>query len=281
MKFIWTMLAVVSIGYLALCLLLYFRQDNFIFFPEMPGRQLEATPKAINLDYEDVRVETEDGVSLHGWFIPAEEAKVTLLFCHGNAGNISHRLESIALFNSLGLNVLIFDYRGYGQSTGTISEAGLYLDIHAMWQELTDIKGIDPRNIVIFGRSLGAAVASQLATKVRPGGVILESAFASVPDMAARLYPFLPARILARYQLNNMQHVKSIQSPLLVIHSADDEIIPYSQGQKVFETAHEPKSFLRIRGSHNGGFIYSGRFYIEGFEAFLIKHFPDYEPFYG
>lgn len=278
MKFIWTSLTFIAMGYVAICLLLYFMQDRVIFFPDMPGRQLEATPKAANLDYEDVRVETADGTRIHGWFIPATDAKVTLLFCHGNAGNISHRLESIALFNSLGLNVLIFDYRGYGQSTGKVSEQGFYQDVSAMWQALTGKRGIKAENIVIFGRSLGAAVASQLATRVKPGGVILESAFASVPDMAAQLYPFLPARLLARFQLNNMQHVKSLQSPLLVIHSEDDEIIPYTQGQKVFASAHEPKTFLRIRGSHNGGFIFSGRFYTEGIEAFLIKHFPDYEP---
>jgi len=278
MKFIWGILVVVAIAYLAICLLLYFMQDRAIFFPDMPGRQLETTPKAVNLDYEDVWGETADGTRIHGWFIPATEAKVTLLFCHGNAGNISHRLESIALFNSLGLNVLIFDYRGYGQSTGKVSEQGFYQDVSAMWQALTDKQGIKAENIVIFGRSLGAAVASQLATRVKPGGVILESAFASVPEMAAQLYPFLPARLLARFQLNNMQHVKRIQSPLLVIHSEDDEIIPYAQGQKVFASGHEPKTFLRIRGSHNGGFIFSGRFYTEGVEAFLIKHFPDYEP---
>lgn len=278
MKSIWTILAIFSLGYLGVCVFIYLVQTRVIFFPGMPGRQLAMSPRDVNLAYEDVYAKTEDGETLHGWFIPADEARVTLLFCHGNAGNISHRLESIALFNSLGLNVLIFDYRGYGQSTGSISEQGLYHDIDATWRELTDKRGIKADKIVVFGRSLGAAVASQLATRVRPGGVILESAFASVPDMAARLYPFLPARLLARFQLSNVRHVKDIQSPLLVIHSKDDEIIPFNQGQKVFTAAHEPKTFLRIRGSHNGGFLYSGRFYTEGIEAFLIKHFPDYEP---
>ena len=278
MKVIWAILVLIFVVYLAICLLLYIMQDRAIFFPEMPGRQLEATPKAVNLEYEDVRVETADGVSLHGWFIPAHDAKLTLLFCHGNAGNISHRLESIALFNALDLNVLIFDYRGYGQSTGKISEAGFYQDVYAMWQVLTDNKGFAAADIVVFGRSLGAAIASQLATKVKPGGVILESAFSSVPDMATQLYPFLPVHLLTRFQLNNVAHVQAIHSPLLVIHSEDDEIIPYVQGQQVFESAHEPKTFLRIRGSHNGGFIDSGRFYTEGVEAFLSKYFADYKP---
>lgn len=278
MKLFWAIPVMIVIAYLGVCVFLYLMQEGAIFFPGLPGRQLEATPKDVNLAFEDVSVKTADGETLHGWYIPAEGARVTLLFCHGNAGNISHRLESIALFNSLGLNVLIFDYRGYGQSTGRVSEQGLYLDVHAMWLELTDKRGIRPDDIVVFGRSLGAAVASRLAAKVRPGGVILESAFASVPDMAAQLYPWLPARLLARFQLDNVQHVKAVQAPLLVIHSEDDEIIPYGQGLRIFEAAHEPKHFLRIRGSHNGGFLFSGRFYIEGIEAFLNKYFPAYEP---
>lgn len=278
MKLLWVILAFILLAYLAINVLLYVKQERAIFFPDMPGRQLEATPQDVNLTYEDVTAKTDDGETIHGWFVPARDARLTLLFCHGNAGNISHRLESIALFNSLGVNVLIFDYRGYGQSTGKISEAGLYQDVYAMWQVLTDKKAIAAENIVLFGRSLGAAITSQLATQVKPGGVILESAFSSVPDMAAKLYAFLPVRLLSRFQLNNVAHVEAMQSPLLVIHSEDDEIIPYAQGQQVFASAHEPKTFLRIRGSHNDGFIYSGRFYTEGVEAFLIKYFADYKP---
>ena len=179
MKFFWVIPVTVIVGYLGLCVFLYFMQTRAIFFPDLPGRQLEATPKDINLQYEDVTTKTSDGESIHGWFVPNEDAKLTLLLCHGNAGNISHRLESIALFNSLGLNVLIFDYRGYGRSTGKISEPGFYQDVDAMWQVLTKTKGIAAENIIVFGRSLGAAIASHLSTKVRPGGVILESAFTS------------------------------------------------------------------------------------------------------
>ena len=264
--------------YLAICVLLYMKQEQAIFYPELLGRQLENNPEDIGLPYENVRVQTEDGIKLHGWYIPASDARVTLLFCHGNAGNIAHRLESIALFNALGLNVLIFDYRGYGQSTGKVSEQGLYEDAHAMWQELTEKRGITPEHIVVFGRSLGAAVASQLGTRVKPAAVILESAFASVPDMAAQLYPFLPVRLLVRYQLDNVRHVQQLQSPLLVIHSEEDEIIPYAQGEQIYDRAHEPKTFLPIQGGHNDGFIVSRRFYTRAIEAFLIKHVPGYEP---
>ena len=143
---------------------------------------------------------------------------------------------------------------------------------------LIEQQGKTGDNIVVFGRSLGAAIASQLATQVKPGAVILESAFSSVPDMAARLYPFLPVRLLTRYKLNNIAHVKALQSPLLVIHSREDEIIPFAHGEAVFTAAHEPKSFLPIQGDHNGGFLSSGRTYIDGVAAFLTKHHPGYQP---
>ena len=278
MKLIWTFLAMAITGYLGVCIFIYLMQARVIFFPDLPGRQLEMTPSNINLTFEDVHARTEDGETIHGWYVPAKEGKVTLLFSHGNAGNISHRLESIALFNSLGLNVLIYDYRGYGQSTGKLSEQGFYHDVMGMWTYLTEQKGHKAENIVLFGRSLGASMASQLATRVNAGGVILESPFASVPDMGARLYPFLPVRLLSRFQLSNVAHVQAIRSPVLVVHSRDDEIIPFSQGEKVYAAAHEPKTLLPIRGDHNGGFLSSGRFYIEGIEVFLIKHFADYEP---
>lgn len=278
MKLFLAILAIILLGYLGICLFLYLMQARVIFFPDMPGRQLSMSPRDINLAYEDIQANTVDGETIHGWFVPAEEGNVTLLFSHGNAGNISHRLESIALYNSLGLNVLVYDYRGYGQSTGRISEAGFYKDAYAMWQALTEQKGIRPENIVLFGRSLGAAITSQLATQVRPGGVILESPFSSVPDMGAKLYPFLPVRLLSRFKLSNVAHVQAIKSPLLVVHSRDDEIIPFTHGEQVYAAAHEPKTFLAIRGDHNGGFLYSGRLYTEGLEAFLIKYFPAYEP---
>lgn len=277
-KIIWSVVVFVGLAYLAICIAMYMFQSRVIFFPDMDGRELHMSPANINLSFEDVHASTDDGETIHGWYVPADEAKVTLLFSHGNAGNISHRLESIALFNSIGLNVLIYDYRAYGQSTGKISEQGFYQDVHAMWRVLTEDKKIKPENIVLFGRSLGAAITSQLATRVQAGGVILESPFTSVPDMGARLYPFLPVRLLSRFQLSNLAHVKKIKMPLLLVHSKDDEIIPYQQGEQVYHAANEPKDLLTIRGDHNGGFIYSGRFYIEGLESFLIKNFPVYEP---
>ena len=262
--------------YLLMGVFIYLRQAGMIYLPHIPTRQLQARPSQIGLDYDEVRLTAEDGVSLHAWYIPAPDAKLTLLFCHGNAGNISHRLDSIALFHKLGLNVFIFDYRGYGQSQGQPSEQGSYQDVQAAWDYLTNEKQTPAGRIVLFGRSLGAAVASHLATRVEPAALILESAFASVPEMAAKLLPLFPARWLARYRYDNVQNVQSIHAPLLVIHSEQDEIIPYAQGRAVFEAAHEPKSFLLLHGGHNDGFMLSGEHYTDGLRLFLSRHVVAY-----
>jgi len=262
--------------YLLMCLFIYLRQTGMIYLPSLPTRQLQARPNEIGLQYEDVTLTAADGVRLHAWYIPAAGARVTLLFCHGNAGNISHRLDSIALFHKLGLNVFIFDYRGYGQSQGRPSEQGSYADVLAAWRYITVEQQTPAEQVVLFGRSLGAAVASHLATQVKAGAVILESAFASVPDMAAKLLPFFPMRWLSSYEYSNVKNVRSIHSPLLVSHSEEDEIIPYAQGRAVFEQANVPKSFLQLHGDHNGGFMMSGHHYTNGLKLFLRQHVPAY-----
>jgi fermentation-respiration switch protein FrsA (DUF1100 family) len=240
--------------YVALAGYVYVMQPRLIFYPDMPGRTLEATPATVDLVFEDVSLATADSEQLHGWYVPNDAAHATLLFCHGNAGNISHRLDSIRLFHELGLNVLIFDYRGYGRSSGTASEQGTYRDADAAWEYLVGERGIPPQRIVLFGRSLGAAIASDLATRTQPGAVILESAFTSVPDMAARLYPWLPVRWLASYRYDNAAKIRNISSPVLVMHSRDDEIIPFAHGERLYALASEPKRMFVLRGGHNDGF---------------------------
>jgi hypothetical protein len=209
---------------------------------------------------------------LHAWFIPAENARATVLFCHGNAGNISHRLDSIRLLHSLGLQVLIFDYRGYGRSDGRPSEKGSYRDVDAAWQYLLEVRGLPQTQIIIFGRSLGAAVAADLASRTRPAAVILESAFTSVPDMAAGIYPWLPVRLLSRYRYDNLDKVARLSAPLLLVHSRQDEIIPFVHGERLFERAHVPKQFLEIHGGHNDAFLTSRKAYTQGLKAFLDAH---------
>lgn len=266
---IWTIIILAGGVYGALCLYLFLMQSRLIFYPDIPSRKLSASPADIGLQYEDVTITTSDRITLHGWYVPAPEAKGTLLFFHGNAGNISHRLDSLRIFHDLGLSTLIFDYRGYGQSQGSISEHGTYLDAEAAWNFLTETKNIPGQKIVLFGRSLGAAIAAYCATENDPGALILESAFTSVPDMAAKLYPFFPVRLLSRFHYNTRKFLQAVKCPVLIIHSPADEIIPFDNGLQLFQSAREPKRMLEIRGGHNEGFLVSGKMYSAGIEEFI------------
>ncbi len=273
MRSLFGVLAFAVSVYLILLLMLYLLQGRMVYLANLPGRTLTATPADIGLEHEDVSLVTVDNEELHGWYIPATNPGGVVLFFHGNAGNISHRLESIEIFNELDLDVLIIDYRGYGQSTGKASEQGTYLDAQAAWDYLVDKRGVAPGDMVIFGRSLGGAVASWLAARSTPGAVILESCFTSGVDMAARLYPFLPARLITRLKYPVKDYVKQLSSPLLVVHSQQDEIIPFDMGQSIFTAAPEPKEMMELSGDHNGGFLLSRDRYQAAIGKFLERHF--------
>lgn len=251
---------------LALNGLLYIRQPGMIFFPMRP---LVATPADWGLAYEDVRITTADDVQLHGWYLPRAGATHTLLFFHGNAGNISHRRDSIEIFHQLGLNVFILDYRGYGQSHGRPGEQGLYRDADAAWQYLVHTRAIDERNIIVFGRSLGGVVAARLAASVQPRGLIIESSFSSARAFAHAVFPLLSRVVILRYDFDTLGAIRQLGCPLLVVHSPDDEIMPYRLGQQIYQAAHEPKTFLTIRGDHNYGFSHSQPDYEAGLRTFL------------
>src|SRR3989304_3884004 len=265
---IWVIVLLVG-GYVALVFILFFFQSHLLYLPNVPSRDVIVTPDGRGLAYESVTIATGDGVTLDGWFVPARQARGVLLFFHGNAGNISHRLDSLKIFNELGLATLIFDYRGYGRSEGEPSEEGTYRDAEAAWRFGTEGRHIPPREVVLFGRSLGAAIAAHLATRHTPGALIIESAFTSVPDLAAELYPFLPARWLARFRYPTAADLRSVSCPVLIVHSRDDEIIPFAHAQRLFAAAREPRRLLEIRGGHNDGFLVSRPTYVEGLDAFL------------
>jgi fermentation-respiration switch protein FrsA (DUF1100 family) len=256
----------VGIGYATLVVMVWAMQGCMI---HIPSRNLVATPADIGLGYEDLTLTTVDDEKLHAWFVPAVEARGTLLFFHGNAGNISHSLHSLEIFHELGLDVLIIDYRGYGQSTGRPSERGLYRDADAALLYLVEERGIPRERIVVFGRSLGGAVAANLASRERVGALILESVFTSVPDIGSELYPFLPVRLLVRYRYDTPKALETVNAPVLVIHSQDDEIIPYAHGRAIYEAAPEPRRFLDIQGDHNRGFMRSRDPYMAGLGDFL------------
>jgi len=271
-----TYILIVPLGlYLTVAMFLYFFQSSLIYFPDP---SLIATPHQIGLGYEDVVFKTEDGVELFGWFIPGRSSKV-LLFCHGNAGNISHRLESIQIFNRLGLSIFIFDYRGYGESKGKATELGTYNDVQAAWSYLVEEKGCSPTNIIIFGRSLGGAVAAHLAKNNEPAALILESSFTSVPDLGASLYPLFPVRLLARFKYATADYLRRVRCPVLVVHSRGDDIVPFDLGFQVFESANEPKELLEIRGDHNSGFVVSGEHYVAGLKSFIDKYVNELNAF--
>jgi fermentation-respiration switch protein FrsA (DUF1100 family) len=258
------------LGYGLLVAFVYLRQAKMLYFPT---RQIEASPADIGLPFDEITLRTSDGLKLSAWYIPAEDAKGFLIFCHGNAGNISHRLDSIRIFHHLGLNVLIFDYRGYGGSEGEPTEKGTYLDAEAAYDFLVQTQGAAPSRIVIFGRSLGSAVAAELAMRRSAGALIIESGFTSVPDLGKKLFPHMPVRLLSRFHYATIEKVGRLGLPKLFIHSPDDEIIPYAQGRKLFEAAAGPKEFLAIRGGHNEGFLISGEVYISGLRRFISEYF--------
>jgi pimeloyl-ACP methyl ester carboxylesterase len=276
LQMLWLIVGLVVIGYVGLLAFLFLFQERLIYFPT---RTWIANPGDFGLPYEEVWLEAADGVKLSGWWIPFHQAqdgaiaspRGTVLFLHGNGGNISHRLESLELFHRLGLSVLIIDYRGYGQSEGSPGEQGTYLDAEAAWRYLVEERQISANQIILFGESLGGAVAAWLAQKHTPGGLILVSTFSSVPDMGAQVYPFLPVRLLAQVQYNTLARLPEIHCPVLIIHSPDDEVVPYSHGQQLYAAANTPKEFLEIRGSHNEGFILSAAQYEAGLSNFIAK----------
>ena len=265
----WSVIPVFVGSYIGLVTILMVFQSHFIYFPE---REITVTPAEIGLSYEAVCFEAADGVKLSGWFVPAERSRGVILFCHGNAGNISHRLESVQVFYRLGLSTFIFDYRGYGQSEGKLTEQGTYLDAEAAWRYLVQKRQVDPTEIIVFGRSLGGAIAAWLARDHTPKALIIESTFTSVRDIGAELYPYLPVRLLSRFDYNAMDYLRQVNCPVLIVHSRDDEIIPFSHGRRLFETANEPKEFLEITGTHNEGFMTSAKHYEGGLDSFISAH---------
>jgi fermentation-respiration switch protein FrsA (DUF1100 family) len=243
-------------------------EERFIFFPDP---HLEATPEAVGLAYEEVYFTTEDGIRLHGWFVPASGARWTLLWFHGNAGNISHRLHNLQqMHRHLRLNVFIFDYRQYGRSQGKISEKGTYLDASAALQTLHQRLDLNPQSIILFGRSLGSAVAVDLARRAPCLALILESPFTSVPDMAAKAMPLLPIGRLLRTRYDSLRKIAQVTVPVLILHGDRDEVVPFEQGQRLFTAANEPKTFYTIpRAGHNDTYMVGGEPYWQAWKRFL------------
>jgi uncharacterized protein len=270
MRVIVNILLAAAIAYGLVLLLVFLLQPRLVYFPQVE-RELASTPRAAGLEFDEVWLHTADGEKLHAWWTPAANARGAVLILHGNAGNISHRLEYLAMFHKLGYATLILDYRGYGKSSGGPSEAGTYRDAEAAWQYLLETRKLKAQDVVVFGESLGGGVATWLAEKYPPRALILASTFTSVPDLGAEVYRWLPVRLLARIHYDSRERIGRIAAPLLIAHSRDDDIIPFAHGEALFAAAREPKQFLALSGGHNDGFLFTRAEWIVAVGAFLER----------
>ena len=259
----------------ALCGLLLLFETRFIYFP---SRAHDATPKALGLSFENVDLTAEDGVRLHGWFLPVPNPRWTVLLSHGNGGNISHRLDRALLLQArLGASVFLYDYRGYGQSDGSPDEDGTYRDARAAYRWLVRDGKTRADRLVLFGESLGAAVALDLAVAEPAAALVLESPFTSVPDMA-RTTIFAPLAPFVRTRYDNMAKIGRLRMPLLVLHGDRDGVVPFPLGRRLFEAAPEPKRFYAIPGAdHNDTYLVGGSAYWKALASFL-ENLPAGEP---
>lgn len=260
-------IVIVFLGLLRLYLF-YFERKSIFY----PTKRIDFTPDVIGLKYEDLYFRTNGGVRLNGWWIPARNPRATLLFCHGNAGNIGDRMEFIGLFNEMNLDLFIFDYRGFGKSAGRPNESGTYLDAVSAYNYVRSNKDVPEDKIILFGKSIGGNVAIDLATKVNAALLISDSAFTSTVAMGRQVYPFLPVKLIITQRYDALSKIGKIDLPKLIIHSKEDEIVPFHHGEELYAAADVPKEFFVTEGSHNEAIFTHRTKYKEGLESFLAKY---------
>ncbi len=253
-----------------------FIEKGLIFHPDKGNDSI--TPDAYGIEYDDVTFRTEDGLNLHGWFVPGKKSSPdedlhTLLWFHGNAGNINHRLGNIKMLHErVPVNVFIIDYRQYGRSEGKISEKGTYIDAGAALAHLHSRKEINQEKIIFFGRSLGSAVAVELALKEKCRALILETPFTSILEMGKKLYPFLPVSLLLKTKYDSLSKIRNIKVPILIMHGDKDDLVPFEHGKRLYDIANEPKEFYTIPGAgHNDTHIVGGDEYFDVIRNFVKK----------
>jgi fermentation-respiration switch protein FrsA (DUF1100 family) len=259
-------LIILVIVYVLTGVLLYFAQPFITYFP---SKKIFSTPAQIGLKFEQVNLVTSDNVRISAWYVPAANSEYTVIYCHGNGGNLSYYLNIVAFLNGLNLNCLAFDYRGYGDSEGKPTEEGTYLDAEAAYNWLVNDKNISPDKIIIFGWSLGGSIAAHLAAKADCAALVLDSAFTNYADIAQKHFFFLPVKLFAKYNYSTIDYVKSVHCPVMVIHSRDDEIAPFRFGRKLFEEAGEPKKFVETASRHNDAFAENFGIYKKAWQEFL------------
>lgn len=252
------------VGYGAICGLVYTYQDQLTYFPTA---EISVTPSSHQLEYEDFDLDLGES-SVTGWIVRSQREAPWVIHFHGNGGNISNRIDHLKLLHQAGVNAVVFDYRGYGKSRGTPSEAGLIEDGLAVRSFLVEKYGVKDQQFVYFGESLGGGVACGVAKIKPPERLLLKSTFTSVTDRGAEIYSWLPVRALSRTEFANWKAIPEFHFPLLVIHGKGDEIIPFHHGEKLYELANQPKQWLEIPGSHNTSPLDLGRGFFDTVEAF-------------
>jgi len=258
------------LAYVVLVGVVWLLQERFIFYPQL-GREIVATPATRGVPYEEVRLATSDGKQLNAWWVPVDKPLGTVLLFHGNAGNISHRIDYALMFRRIGYSTLLVDYRGYGRSTGTPTEQGTYTDADAAWGWLTKTQRVPEREVVLFGESLGGGVASWLAARHEVRALVLASTFTSAVDLGSELYPFLPVRFVSRLRYDTIHRLRDVRAPVLVIHSPDDDVVPFKHGRRLFDAALEPKAMLEIAGGHNDGLVFVREEWVAKLAEFLAN----------
>lgn len=267
-KFIVNRLMVVGVALLVVAILARVFENRFIYFPP---RYPEGwvSPKVYALPVEDVWVTAEDGVRINAWFLPNSASPKVLLWFHGNAENIGMGLEQMKALSHLGTNIFAIDYRGYGKSQGSPDELGVYRDGEAAYRYLVETRRFEPRNIFVYGHSLGGAVATEIAFRHECGGLIVESSFTSMRDMARHVMKIPFMEYVTKSRFDSIGKIAQVHAPVLIIHGTQDKLIPFSMGERLYAAAHEPKTFLPTQGGHDDPFIVGGKQYWDHWRRFI------------
>jgi fermentation-respiration switch protein FrsA (DUF1100 family) len=270
----WTIAAVAAVIYLGLLVLLRLAESRLIYFPGQQ-RSLIPPPAWLHLPVQRVEIPTEDGITLVSWLIPAgsDSTRFWLLICHGNAGNLSEfdRPVHYAGLRRLGLSLLAFDYRGYGESGGVASEEGLYRDAQGAYRYLREKLDVPADHIIVFGHSLGSAVAVDLISRVPAAGLILDGALTSAVDRGQELYPYIPVRWIAASRFSSIEKIGRVKAPKLFLHAVGDDVIPLAHGRRLFDVAPQPKTFVELQGGHGDAFDVDSANYFGSIARFLAS----------
>lgn len=265
---IWNLLLTGVALYVVVCLVAWIFQDRLVWYP---GPAPSSTPAAIGAAFEELELRARDGATVHGWHVEADAARGAVLVCHGNAGNIENRLHLAQAFRAMGYDVLLFDYRQYGRSRGALSEEGTYMDAEAALDHLA-ARGFGFERTAVYGESMGGAVAIELARRRPVAALVVEDTFTSLADVGATVYPWLPVRWISRAKYASIDKLAALKQPLMVLHSPDDGLVPFSHGERLFAAYPGPKRFLSTGGAHGAGGFLQSPAWTEQVRNFLDEH---------